>query len=170
MRENEEGLYDSAPSNSGKWSMKVKTKSEVTGGQAVPGNHVDILTAYHMSNPILLIDDDRPFRKALRLYLEHSGFNCKEADEGQEALALLDGGLNVDLILSDYHMPTIDGLNFLKALSYRVNGQDIRVILLSGNMTKDMEHEARQAGAFEVCEKPYDHQELLALVKRACKQ
>ena len=83
---------------------------------------------------------------------------------------MLDGGLNVDLILSDYHMPTIDGLNFLKALSYRLNGQDIRVILLSGNMTKDMEHEARQAGAFEVCEKPYDHQELLALVKRACKQ
>jgi two-component system chemotaxis response regulator CheY len=139
-------------------------------GQAVPGNHVAIPAAYHMNSTILLIDDDRPFRKALRLYLEHCGFNCKEADDGLEALALLDGGLKVDLILSDYHMPIINGLNFLKALSYRVNGQDIRVILLSGNMTKDMEHEARQAGAFEVCAKPYDHQKLLALVKGACKQ
>jgi two-component system chemotaxis response regulator CheY len=154
----------------GKWSMNVETKSEVAGGQAVPGNYVAIPAAYHMRNLILLIDDDRPFRRALRLYLEHYGYNCKEADDGLEALALLDGGLNVDLILSDYHMPIIDGLNFLKALSYRVNGQNLRVILLSGNMTKDIEQEARQAGAFEVFAKPYDHQELLALVKRACKQ
>lgn len=124
----------------------------------------------HMSKPILLIDDDRSLRRALRLHLENSGFHCEEADDGLDALALLDGGLSVDLILSDYHMPIINGLNFLKALSYRVNGQDIRVILLSGHMTKDMEQEAKQAGAFEVMAKPYDHQELLAVVKRACQQ
>jgi two-component system chemotaxis response regulator CheY len=123
-----------------------------------------------MSKSILLIDDDRPFRRALRLYLENCGFTCKEADDGLEALALLDGGLNVDIILSDYHMPIINGLNFLKALSYRVNGQNVRVILLSGNMTREMEHEAKQAGAFELLAKPYDHQELLAVVSRACKQ
>lgn len=125
---------------------------------------------YPMSKSILLIDDDRPFRRALRLYLENCGFTCKEADDGLEALALLDGGLNVDIILSDYHMPIINGLNFLKALSYRVNGQNVRVILLSGNMTREMEHEAKQAGAFELLAKPYDHQELLAVVSRACKQ
>jgi FixJ family two-component response regulator len=67
-------------------------------------------------------------------------------------------------------MPIINGLNFLKALSYRVNGQNVRVILLSGNMTTEMKHEAKQAGAFELLAKPYDHQELLAVVSRACKQ
>jgi two-component system chemotaxis response regulator CheY len=141
------------------------------GGREVPENHVAAIPAmYPMSKSILLIDDDRPFRRALRLYLENCGFTCKEADDGLEALALLDGGLNVDLILSDYHMPIINGLNFLKALSYRVNGQNVRVILLSGNMTREMEHEAKQAGAFELLAKPYDHQELLAVVSRACKQ
>jgi two-component system chemotaxis response regulator CheY len=141
------------------------------GGREVPENHVAAIPAmYPMSKSILLIDDDRPFRRALRLYLENCGFTCKEADDGLEALALLDGGLNVDIILSDYHMPIINGLNFLKALSYRVNGQNVRVILLSGNMTREMEHEAKQAGAFELLAKPYDHQELLAVVSRACKQ
>jgi two-component system chemotaxis response regulator CheY len=123
-----------------------------------------------MNNSILLIDDDQPFRRDMRLYLEKCGFHCKEADDGREALALLDGGLNVDLILSDYYIPIINGLSFLKALSYRVNGQHVRVIFLSGHMTKDMEHEAKQAGAFEVLAKPFDLRELLGLVARACKQ
>ncbi|MDH3503466.1 MAG: response regulator [Nitrospirota bacterium] len=150
--------------------MNVETKSGVASGREAPENHVAIPVLYHMSKPILLIDDDRPFRQALRLYLENYGFTCKEADDGREALVLLDGGLDVDLIISDYHMPVINGLNFLKSLSYRVKGQEVRVILMSGNMTKEIEHEAKQAGAFEVIAKPCDHQELLALVSRACQK
>lgn len=122
-----------------------------------------------MNKPILIIDDDRPVRRALRLLLETHAFDCKEADDGLEGLALLDGGLEVDVILSDYHMPVINGLNFLKALDYRVNGKRVHVILLSGNMTKEKEHIAKQAGAFAVIAKPYDPQKLLAVISRACK-
>jgi two-component system chemotaxis response regulator CheY len=121
-----------------------------------------------MNKPILIIDDDRPVRRALRLLLESHAFDCKEADDGLEGLTLLDGGLSVDLILSDYHMPVIDGVNFLKALSYRVSGKGVPVILLSGNMTKKMEKSAKQAGAFAVIAKPYDPQKLLAVISRAC--
>ncbi len=121
-----------------------------------------------MTNPILLIDDDRACRRALRALLESRGYACKEADDGLEALTLLDGGFRVDVIISDYQMPIINGLNFLKALAYRANTHELRVILLSGNMTKDIERQAKQAGAFEVMAKPYEQQELLALVFRAC--
>lgn len=150
----------------------METTSEVPGERAAPETHVTIPApnTIMMSKRILLIDDDQHLRRALRLYLENCGFTCKEADDGLEALALLDGGLNVDLIISDYHMPIINGLYFLKALSYRVNGLGIPVILLSGNMTKEMEQEAKQAGAFELLAKPFDHQELLRLVSRACNQ
>ncbi|WNM58787.1 response regulator [Candidatus Nitrospira allomarina] len=123
-----------------------------------------------MKKPILLIEDDRPYRQAMRLYLESHGFTAKEAEDGREALVLLDGGLDVDIIISDYHMPVINGLDFLKALSYRVKGQDVRVILVSGNMTKEIEKEAKQAGAFALLSKPFDFQELLTLVSRAGKQ
>ncbi|MFZ1747544.1 MAG: response regulator, partial [Nitrospirales bacterium] len=99
--------------------MNLETKGEVAGLGAIPGTYVDIPWAYHMKKPILLIDDDRPYRQALRLYLESHGFTAKEAEDGREALVLLDGGLDVDIIISDYHMPVINGLDFLKALSYR---------------------------------------------------
>lgn len=171
MRDHKEPSYELRPFHLDKRAMNLETKSGVAaGGRSATGNLGSIPAMYYLSKPILLIDDDRSVRRALRLHLENSGFHCKEADDGLEALALLDGGLSVDLILSDYHMPVINGLNFLKALSYRVNGQDIRVILLSGHMTKSMEQEAKQAGAFEVIAKPYDHLELLTVVKRVCKQ
>ncbi len=89
-----------------------------------------------MNKPILIIDDDRSIRRAMRLLLESHGFDCKEADDGLEALDLLDAGLSVDVILSDYHMPVINGENFLIALANRESINRVPVILLSGNMTK----------------------------------
>ncbi|HBP89849.1 MAG TPA: response regulator [Nitrospiraceae bacterium] len=144
--------------------MNLEAKSEVAGPRSIPNTYVAKPWVYHMNKPILLIDDDRPYRQALRLYLEYHGFTCKEAENGREALVLLDGGLDVDLVLSDYHMPVINGLDFLKALTYRAKGKDVRVILVSGNMTKEIEKEAKEAGAFALLAKPYDFQELLGLV------
>lgn len=150
--------------------MNPGTIGEVAGQGAIPDTYVAIPWAYHMKKPILLIEDDRPYRQALRLYLESHGYSAKEAEDGREALVLLDGGLDVDIIISDYHMPVINGLDFLKALSYRVKGQDVRVILVSGNMTKEIEKEAKQAGAFALLSKPFDFQDLLALVSWAGSQ
>ena len=120
-----------------------------------------------MSKPILIIDDDRSVRCALRLLLESQAFDVKEAKDGLEALALLDGGLSVDVILSDYQMPVIDGVSFLKALAYRESGEGVRVILVSGKMTKEMEHLAKKAGAFAAIAKPYDPEQLLNLISLA---
>lgn len=110
---------------------------------------------------ILLVDDDQAIRRSTRLILEHEGYECREAEGGVEALALLDGGLHVDVIVTDLHMPAINGLNFMKALSYRVNGRNIRVILMSGNLNVDMEREVLERGAFAIFEKPLDYPQFL---------
>ena len=151
--------------------MHLRISGQNEGSKAIPktcvAKHVPLSI---MNKRILIIDDDRPVRRALRLLLESHAFDCKEADDGLEGLTLLDEGLSVDVILSDYHMPVINGVNFIKALAYRVSGEGVPVILLSGNMTKEMEQIAKQAGAFAVMAKPYDPQELLETVSRACKR
>lgn len=116
---------------------------------------------------ILLVDDDPAVRRSTRLILEHEGYNCREADGGVEALTLLDGGLSVDVIVTDLHMPIINGLNFLKALSYRVHGQGIRVILMSGNLNKDIERQLLEWGAFAILEKPLDYPKFLMALSLA---
>ena len=153
----------------GRLSVNLNITGQIAGLETIPKTYI----AKHaplsiMNKPILIIDDDRPGRRALRLLLEGHAFDCKEADDGREGLTLLDGGLSVDVILSNYHMPVINGVNFLKALAYRVSGEGVPVILFSGNMTKEMEQIAKQAGALAVMAKPYDPQELLETVSCAC--
>lgn len=74
----------------------------------------------------------------------------------------------MNAILSDYHMPVINAMNFLKALAYRVNGQGIHVILLNGILTTEIEQIAKQAGAFAIMSTPYDPEKLLAMASQAC--
>ena len=116
---------------------------------------------------ILLVDDDPAVRRSTRLILENEGYDCREADGGVEALALLDGGLRVDVIVTDLHMPVIDGLSFMKALSYRLNGQGIRVILISGSLTKEVERQVLEWGAFAILEKPLDYPQFLKTLSSA---
>ncbi len=118
---------------------------------------------------ILLVDDDPIVRRATRLRLEQEGFECREADHAVEALALLDAGLTVDVIVSDYHMPSIDGLAFLRALSYRISGQGVAFIMVSGNMTKEAEREILKHGAVAVLNKPVDFSGLLDILHRTCR-
>ena len=152
-------------------SVNRKTLYQMEDLETIPNQYVVTQDSVSVMNkPILIIDDDRTVRRALRLLLESYAFDCKEADDGLEGLTLLDGGLSVDVILSDYHMPIIDGISFLKALTYRVSGRGVPVILLSGNMTKQMEQSAKQAGAFAMIPKPYDPKKLLATISRACQR
>ena len=62
---------------------------------------------------ILLVDDHAMARKAMKLFLEHHGYACQEAEQGAAALAWLEQGQKVDLIISDNHMPVMTGLEFL---------------------------------------------------------
>ena len=116
---------------------------------------------------ILLVDDDSSVRRVTRLLLENEGFACWEADGGVEALTLLDGGLRADVIVTDLQMPGINGVSFMKALSYRANGQGIPVILLSGGLNRDVERQVLEGGAYAIFEKPLDFPKFLKALSSA---
>lgn len=116
---------------------------------------------------ILLVDDHEMARKAMKLFLEHHGYACEEAEHGAAALVRLEQRPSVDLIVSDNHMPVMTGMDFLihvKAIPHFVS---IPFILYSGNINDEMYRRANEAGALAVLNKPYNFLNFVAIVNKA---
>ena len=116
---------------------------------------------------ILLVDDHTMARQALKLFLEQHGYTCDEAEHGAGALAWLEQGQNVDLIVSDNHMPVMSGLELLVHVKAMAHFGAIPFILYSGNITDEVRRQAHQAGAFAVLSKPYNFSEFVVIVSQA---
>lgn len=105
----------------------------------------------------LVVDDSKVIRKVARRILEELNFSIEEAADGQEALDSCDKS-EPDVVLLDWNMPVLDGLEFLKALrSRQMTKQPIVVFCTTEN---DMAHIrlAMEAGADEYIMKPFDRE------------
>jgi len=116
---------------------------------------------------ILLVDDHEMARRALKHFLEHHGYACEEAEHGATALAWLEQGQYVDLIVSDNHMPVMTGLEFLVQVRANPHFGSIPFILYSGNITDEIQRQAHQAGVMAVLNKPYNFSDFVAIVSQA---
>jgi CheY-like chemotaxis protein len=81
---------------------------------------------------VLLVDDERPVRTALRKILERGGFTVREAESGREALEALSDDPGIGAVVSDFIMPELDGLDFYDALVARTPHLRHRVVFLTG--------------------------------------
>ena len=84
-----------------------------------------------MGPSILLVDDDADIRMSVRQLLVHEGFTVHTANDGQQALRVLEKIEPPALILLDYKMPVMDGKRFLAAMRERIEWRQIPVVLLS---------------------------------------
>ncbi len=103
----------------------------------------------------LLVDDSRVIRKVARQIFESMEFSCEEAEHGQVALEVCQKNMP-DVILLDWNMPVMDGLEFLRALRKLPNGGETVVVFCTTE--NDMKHiqEAISNGANEYIMKPFD--------------
>ena len=103
----------------------------------------------------LVVDDSGVVRKVARRIVSDLGFDCSEAEDGQEAY---DSCLEAmpDAILLDWNMPVMSGIEFLEKLRRLENGAHPKVIFCTTE--NDMNHiqQAMQAGANEYIMKPFD--------------
>ena len=117
---------------------------------------------------ILLVDDHQMAREALKLFLETQGYLVEEAENGADGLAVIDQGHTFDLVISDNQMPVMTGMEFIQRLAQRSYLSTHHLILYSGNLTPELEQQARSLGASAVLSKPYNFSKLLAFVHQAC--
>jgi CheY-like chemotaxis protein len=81
---------------------------------------------------VLLVDDERPVRSALRRIFEHGGLTVREAESGRDALEALASDPRIDAVVSDFIMPELDGVDFYDALVARSPHLKNRVVFLTG--------------------------------------
>jgi len=115
---------------------------------------------------LLLVDDEPQVRTIAAIQLKRLGYEILQAEDGHEALALLDRFPAIDLLVTDIGLP--GGLNGLDlAAAVRKRNPEIPVLYVSGYSDSSSSESAEQATDAEFLAKPYDKQALAAAVRRA---
>jgi DNA-binding response OmpR family regulator len=114
---------------------------------------------------ILVIDDDITIRTLLQSTLTHKGFNVISAASGRQGLEITKTQ-DIDIILLDWMMPEMDGIQVLAELKRDINTEDIPVIMLtSKEQTGDIEL-ANSKGAVDFIIKPFKLYEVPEIVQK----
>lgn len=103
----------------------------------------------------LVIDDSRAMRTVLRRILQDLGFEVIEAGDGAQALAQVEAVGFPDLALVDWHMPVMNGLEFVKALRAHDGGRAVTVMMVTTENERSQVVRALAAGAHEYVFKPF---------------
>jgi two-component system response regulator HydG len=113
---------------------------------------------------VLIIDDESGILESLTILLRSEGFTPITAHGGKRGLELMEES-SPDIILTDIRMPAITGVEILAAA--RASMPDVPVILMTAQATLQSAMQAVNAGAFYYIQKPFQNDELLAILRRA---
>ncbi len=117
-----------------------------------------------MAKNILIIDDERSIRNAMKEILEYEKYSVTTAENGKEGLHYL-AKKDFDLVFCDIKMPELDGIDVLKKINEEK--PETPVIMISGHGNIETAVEAIKLGAYDFIEKPLDLNRILVTIKNA---
>ncbi len=104
----------------------------------------------------LVVDDSRAIRMLLNRTLRQLGYEVQEAANGREALEIMEAGdSGVKLVLADWNMPEVNGLELLKRLRQNPALSSLAVVMVTTETEIEQIAEAMEAGANEYVMKPF---------------
>lgn len=112
----------------------------------------------------LVVDDTEIHRSATRTFLAMSGFKVDLAEDGMQALKLLDTK-TYDVIFSDIEMPNMNGLEFLKRVRKHTTAAKTPVVMLSTLDSQEMQTKLVQLGANHYLVKPFSGDRMKTALK-----
>ena len=118
-----------------------------------------------MGKKILIVDDSASIRAVVAFTLQSAGHDVISAEDGEDALNKLDGK-SVDLIITDLHMPILDGIGLIRRVREIDLYKYIPILFLTTESQESKKLEAKQAGATGWIIKPFVPEKLLAVIDK----
>ena len=148
----------------------IEVSSQVGKGTTfdvfLPAHHPDETegTSEPSEKIIMLADDEIMLRDLLAELLESAGYNVIKVNTGIEALKVLTEELKVDLVILDYNMPEMNGLECSEKI--RSLNFTMPVILSSGSMSLNEKYDLKKAGITSLLTKPYEFDTMLQTIQK----
>lgn len=120
--------------------------------------------SHQETRPVLVVDDSRAHRRLLSRSLEKWGYDVIEADSGEAALEVCQS-TSVELVVSDWMMPGMSGIEFCRQFRALVDGHPAYFILLTAQKEREVLAEGLESGADDFLTKPFSSVELRARLR-----
>ena len=118
---------------------------------------------------LLIVDDEPTFVEVLKAHLEFRGYEVDGASSGEEALTKL-AYESFDVVLLDIMMPNVDGYRFMQQLRSDPRNRLLPVIVTTAVPKFRGEKRMEGFGVVGYLEKPFEHEELIALIEKSTSQ
>jgi two-component system, chemotaxis family, chemotaxis protein CheY len=118
-----------------------------------------------MSKIIMTVDDSASIRQMVSFTLKEAGFGVVEATDGKDALAKLLGSAP-HMVITDLNMPNLDGIGLIRALRANPAYKFVPIIMLTTESQVEKKQQGKEAGATGWIVKPFQKDQLLAVVKK----
>ncbi|WP_283206530.1 response regulator [Methylobacterium organophilum] len=115
---------------------------------------------------ILLVDDSPTILSSMAGILARSGYATEQAAHGEAALAKVRAGLVPGLVITDFHMPGINGVQLIQELRKLAPTRFVPMLVLTTESQQEKRDEARKAGATGWLVKPVQPDKLLQVIKQ----
>lgn len=116
------------------------------------------------SKTVLIVDDEAAIREMIAVALQMAGYRCLEASNAQSAHAIVVDH-QPDIILLDWMMPDVSGIELARRLKRETAYADIPIIMLTARSEEDNKIQGLEAGADDYITKPFSPRELIARLK-----
>ena len=118
-----------------------------------------------MYRAALVVDDSLTIRKLVARTLQQAGFDPVEAANGKEALEKLESR-PINVIVTDYNMPVMDGLEFVRAVRASAKHKFLPIVFLTTEVDETAKQNARACGVTAWIVKPFNAEKLLSVVQK----
>ncbi|HQY57506.1 MAG: response regulator [Nitrospira sp.] len=119
-----------------------------------------------MAKTVLVVDDSPTMRQMVAFTLTSAGYQVVEAGNGKEAVGKVTGGAKPDLVVTDLNMPEMDGITLIKEIRKMPALKFTPILMLTTEASDDKKKAGQAAGATGWIVKPFNPEQMMAVIKK----